>query len=640
MEVPKYRAQIKPSTGVAGQASQFKIPGGALSQGQAAQGELFASLAGEAAKWGQLASSIHRNNVVNEAVNAAEDQIEIALREAQRQPLNNPDYPKVGGILGFFGDRMQSIASEAYTGKDPILASKINSQVANRIQTAQRTINTHNATRLINENQAILDEVIARNTNIAAIYLDPDWDGNLDNLSPESRSAIDTINLALLEARDNGTRTNSWVGEKQRDLFKQISKVSVQTRINSLQRSTDAEDLIDLLEDPEKKAFFHLSVGDRSAFIEELHNKKEALENKELAEVEKNIRDAARQERITQDDNRMALEQKLVEGELTYEDVLAAANSLPKSRGLSPEVFAALAKAAKAEEYLPRNSNSEFMVEVYQSLNATREEGDVAKREALANELKAELFAEVAQGRDSRINLEDFKDILSRTTSILKDITITDPEVKRGVDTIHNMMGYVMSPEGRLLPILDDPNARAQTVQSVYEAVSTYYELIDKHNLTAANALAQVRKKYLPHLAPGGLSLPSLESTGRTIEVPGENLGRIDEFTQIEIDRIYAEIFDLFYENKIGRDDIKSLTSQTDSLVGSLNITNPDAGIRTTIPSNAWAKRFEEQPVLNNNADGDNDNEDDGLLKEIRDWLLALPETFRKNQEIPTSGRE
>ena len=49
MEVPKYRAQIKPSTGVAGQASQFKIPGGALSQGQAAQGELFASLAGEAA---------------------------------------------------------------------------------------------------------------------------------------------------------------------------------------------------------------------------------------------------------------------------------------------------------------------------------------------------------------------------------------------------------------------------------------------------------------------------------------------------------------------------------------------------------------------------------------------------------------
>ncbi len=426
MQVPTYKATAKRSTGVSGQQMSFKVPGGALSQGQIAQSQGLEKISQAAAQWGAVSYGMHRNQVVGKAIEKADASINNIYTEAQRKDINAPrdqDQP-----IGFFNGRGKQLVQESVMGiKDPFIKADIRSKLNTRLGNARRKLQTWNNATLIDQAQASITANTEQNLKKIAAFIPFDWNGKIENLPAEAQNFF----LETVQMQENAVKQNIISYEKfekfTRSFPSRLSKLSVEKRLLASRNSDDTELILRDLADSSK--YTYLSAEDRQNLKETGDRKATRQISKENSEAIKKDKQDAKILKSEQKNNSDALYKRLIENQInsnskpvTMDEILNA-NVSQQQREILRKIY---------NEETPSQSNMQYVANAFEELNAIDNDDDYAINvEESLDDFDDVLLAELAKGPDSQINITDYNNL------------------KRRIDTIRNKDG--LGPNIKLL---------------------------------------------------------------------------------------------------------------------------------------------------------------------------------------------
>jgi len=413
MQVPTYKATAKRSTGVSGQQMSFKVPGGALSQGQIAQGQGYEKISQAAAQWGAVSYGMHRNQVVGKAIEKADASINNIFNEAQRKDINAPsdkDTP-----IGFFNGRGKQLVQESVMGiKDPFTKADIRSKLNTRIGNARRKLQTwHNAT-LIDQAQAGITANTEQNLKKISAFIPSDWNGKIENLPAEAQNFF----LETFQMQENAVKQNIISYEEfekfTRSFPSRLSKLSVEKRLLASRNSDDTELILRDVADSSK--YTKLSPEDRQ-------NLEETADRQMNRQIKKENAEGIRQEK--QDAKTLKSEQKNTSDTIFKQIIQSKTNPNVEEPTIGQILDAnvtqsqreALLKALADE--VPQEANSSYVAEILQALN------DIDIRnlygtevEKQLNAIEEELTIEFSKGLDSKLNTAALNTLRTRIEAV------------------------------------------------------------------------------------------------------------------------------------------------------------------------------------------------------------------------------
>ena len=413
MLVPKYKATAKRVVGVPGQQMTVKAPAN-LSAPQQAAAAAYERLGTEAAKWGQVAYSLHRSGVIAAEKSKYEAQVDDMFIEAQRRPVHDPDYMEKGGILGWFDDQVSALGKTVGTGVfDPLTKMQVRSNYAGYLSDARSKLSTYYAGRLTNEAAANVARDTEDYTQRAANALPVNWDGDEATLPLAVIENINAITLLQDNAANTGIKKFTEAQTVKENVRSDIAVHAVNTR-NLMARTADqVEELLTQIENPDNYRW--LDIKDRDRFLKQLENKKFRLLRDEQAEEEATRREEAR--RLSENQN--ARHNRLIlKNGLTLEDVENAVNQEPNQQGLKPAATSSLRALALKEG--PADSDPVFKTSLYTDLVTTASDTNLAPAEkaAVIDALIQKASKTVGLGRESLLTHSDFTAFIKYAQSI------------------------------------------------------------------------------------------------------------------------------------------------------------------------------------------------------------------------------
>ena len=441
MIVPTYTASAKNITGVAGQAMTFKVPGGALSQGQVAEAQFYGKVSSTAAGWGSAFYGMHRSAVTSKAVTEATKSLDEVALESQKKDVlakNEIDQPS-----GYFAHHAQLIATKAAAASwDPITQRDIASLVSSRVVTLQRETNKLSRLRIVQVDQSILADREQIYRDQIARTIPEEWDGNIDSLPAHGQSAYYDLQKMRKEAAGRGTI--SYVQEQKANTadLSYIAKLAVSKRMRASANSTETQKLLGQLQDG--TSWRMLTEDDRDTLEWKLHRQVLRQQGKEAATAKQQQIEKRRQLTKTQNDNQSNLQVRIYQARNGIANALMPTVMEIAKTQLTPAARTAL-MTMMLNEY-PRETDADYFLEIHSRLRVMETAGLTAEQlEEGVNALQDEVLKEVTKKHKSRINDADalaFSSVLrsvrqkkgqgSVIDSIEKDLRLTLKKTKMG----------------------------------------------------------------------------------------------------------------------------------------------------------------------------------------------------------------
>ena len=260
MIVPTYVASAKTVTGVSGQPFGFKVPGGALSQGQVAEAQLYKQVSSDAASWGSTFYSMHRSSVISKEVLAATATLDAAAAEASKKDILSPD--KAQTPSGWFAAQASKALSTAQVGTyDPITRSAITSAVGSLVGPRQRAVNKGSRVRIVSFQRGDFDTAEAAARKAAASFIPSNWNGDYDTLPPAGRTELDKLYNLRSKASGEGTISYAQAEEGERADLSALTALALSQRMVAA-KTSDATEVL-LKEVDSGKHWLNLTPKDR-----------------------------------------------------------------------------------------------------------------------------------------------------------------------------------------------------------------------------------------------------------------------------------------------------------------------------------------------------------------------------------------
>lgn len=413
MQVPTYKATAKRSTGVSGQQMSFKVPGGALSQGQIAQAQGLEKISQAAAQWGAVSYGMHRNQVVAQALEKADASINNIFTEAQRKDINaqrDQDQP-----IGFFNGRGKQLLQESVMGiKDPFMKADIRTKLNTRLGDARRKLQTWNNATLIDQEQAGVTARTEQNIKKIAAFIPSDWNGKIENLPAEAQNFF----LETVQMQENAVKQNIINYEEfekfTRSFPSRLSKLSVEKRLLASRNSDDTELILRDVADPSK--YTQLSPEDRQ-------NLEETADRQMNRQIKKENAEGIRQEK--QDAKTLKVEQKNTSDAL-YKQIIQSKTDPNVEEPTIGQILEANVTQSQRETLLkaladevPQEANSLYVAEYLQALNDIDNSNLYGTEvEKQLDAIEEELTIEFAKGLNSKLNTAALNTLRARIEAV------------------------------------------------------------------------------------------------------------------------------------------------------------------------------------------------------------------------------
>lgn len=457
MIVPKVTATANRVTGVAGQRSSFKVPGGALSQAAVAKGRQFEQLSKQASQWGQVAYKMHRDTVVTAAVTAATEEIDDAFIKAQRQSLSDPQYEdQGGGILGFYGTAVSQILARSQTAsRDPLTRRRIAAGVSKHANAQERTLKNYNAGRLLDVTNAGLNASRAEGIKTAANSLPPDWDGDENSLPTAVWQVIFDQEIAQYSAAGIGAKTQVAAEQANRDMRGDIAQYSVNTRVTAATTAQHTDDLLDLLDDPTK--FVWLEPDSRDRLIRTVRSRRDRFLSAEYRQDTRERAEKNRQLKERQSRRALSFIQRITESRtgaasapppLTEPEIMAIAD-LDNGQGMAisdVKMLIHMANDTGAQE-----SDPVFLGELHNEVLAIPADASDGERASAIDAIVARSTGQLAKGADSLVTIEQHLSFLKWAEGV-KSGALNTTEI----NNVRNSVINAVAPRDITSGILED----------------------------------------------------------------------------------------------------------------------------------------------------------------------------------------
>ena len=413
MQVPTYKATAKRSTGVSGQQMSFKVPGGALSQGQIAQAQGLEKISQAAAQWGAVSYGMHRNQVVGKAIEKADTSINNIFTEAQRKDINAPrDQDKP---IGFFNGRGKQLVQESVMGiKDPFIKADIRTKLNTRLGDARRKLQTWNNATLIDQEQAGVTARTEQNIKKIAAFIPSDWNGKIENLPAEAQNFF----LETVQMQENAVKQNIINYEEfekfTRSFPSRLSKLSVEKRLLASRNSDDTELILRDVADSSK--YIQLSPEDRQ-------NLEETADRQMNRQIKKENAEGIRQEK--QDAKTLKVEQKNT-SDVLFKQIIQSKTDPNVEEPTIGQILEANVTQSQRETLLkvladevPQEANSLYVAEYLQALNDIDNSNLYGTEvEKQLDAIEEELTIEFAKGLNSKLNTAALNTLRARIEAV------------------------------------------------------------------------------------------------------------------------------------------------------------------------------------------------------------------------------
>ena len=412
MIVPTYTSTAKNVTGVAGQQFGFKIPAGALSQGQVAQAQLASKVSDTAASWGSAFYGMHRSAVIGKQVAAATKDLDDAqLKAGKQDPLaGTPD--KTPG--GYLAAQLPSILAKATGGTiDPWTKAAISARVSAQFQTRRREVNKATRIRIVQYEQGRVADRVDWLRDQVARTVPEDWDGTIDNLTADGQEHYDELDKMRTNAAEQGIITFKQARDGAKADRSYIGKLALSKRMTAATTSAESTMLLEKLRDG--KSFRLLTGKDRDVVELRLH--------RQIVRQQSAENTAARQQEIarhkdkkrTRETNEGALLKAIYDYRFNN-GKLPSVNAVQKME-LDPSARRSI--MAMLLDETPDDTDPDYWQELADALLEIEESADAPDvvSENL-NALQKQLHKEVAKGQASRINHSDVAAFISQIGDI------------------------------------------------------------------------------------------------------------------------------------------------------------------------------------------------------------------------------
>jgi len=403
MIVPTYTATAKNVTGVSGQAMGFKIPGGALSQGQVAQAQLYSQGSDAAASFGKQFYAMHRSAVIGKQVAAATTAIDAAQIEASKKDVLSVYPDKTPG--GYFANQAKIAMAKATAGSsDPITQSAIASQVSGLISTGQRQVNK---TARIGVVQSRLADMSLRERWLrdrVSVGVPEGWDGDLAKLTPEAQEHFDELGKMRTVAAQQGLISYLDVQKGAEADNKLIGKLAVSKRMIAAETSQESAALLVQLRDG--KSWRMLDDKDRDALEWRIHRQVLRQQNQEAAVAKQSVIAANKAEKKLFRDTADGLQRRILQARNNDPGAVMPTPAELYNAPLTVSARAALSKMAL--ETTPSDTDADYFLEIHKRLRVIETNGlTPGELEEATSKLQEEIHAEVAKKHGSKINSSD-----------------------------------------------------------------------------------------------------------------------------------------------------------------------------------------------------------------------------------------
>ena len=441
MIVPTYTASAKNVTGVPGQAMSFKVPGGALSQGQVAEAQFLGKVSSTAASWGGAFYGMHSSAVTSKAVTGATKSLDAAALEAQSKDVlapNKKDQPS-----GWFANKANSILATA-TGAswDPFVQRDIAGLVSSQITTRQRETNKLSRLRIVKHDQAFLADRERVLRDQVARTVPENWDGDIDTLPAHGQSAYYDLQKMRKKAAGQGTIDYLQEQKGSEEDRSYITKLAISKRMKASPTSGETQKLLGQLQDG--TSWRMLTEDDRDVLEWKLHRQVLRQQGREAATAKQQQIEKRRQLTKTQNDNQSNLQVRIYQARNGIANALMPTVMEIAKTQLTPGARTAL-MTMMLNEY-PRETDADYFLEIHSRLRVMETAGLTSEQlEEGVNALQDEVLKEVTKKHKSRINDADalaFSSVLrsvrqkkgqgSVIDSIEKDLRLTLKKTKMG----------------------------------------------------------------------------------------------------------------------------------------------------------------------------------------------------------------
>jgi len=401
MIVPTYTASAKNITGVAGQAMTFKVPGGALSQGQVAEAQFYGKVSSTAAGWGSAFYGMHRSAVTSKAVTEATASLDKVALAAQSKDVLAPN--EIDQPSGFFAHHAQLIATKAAAASwDPITQRDIAGLVSSQITTRQRETNKLSRLRIVKHDQAFLADREEHLRDEVARSVPEKWDGDIDTLPAHGQSAYYDLQTMRKKAAGRGTIDHLQEQKGSKEDRSYITKLAIKKRLIAAKTSAETQDVLRTLQDG--TSWPMLTNKDLQILELKAHRQSLVQQGKEAAAAKQAVVEQRRAKKNRQDRN----ENKLLV------DIYAARNKnhpmVPVGRVQNTDLDPAARRAIMAmlQDNLPKNTDTDYFNDIHDRLldiELSGDEPDIMEDKLTA--LQKEVHGEVGKEFASKINMSD-----------------------------------------------------------------------------------------------------------------------------------------------------------------------------------------------------------------------------------------
>jgi hypothetical protein len=414
MIVPTYTNTAKNVTGVAGQQFGFKVPAGALSAGMVAEANLYQNVSTVAGQTGGYFMQQYHSAAVNGAYNEAAAQLDdLALESSNMDPTHPLSQHTPAGN---YAAKSATILKQAQ-GKSwwPTTSTAIGSKVGAKAARDMATIKKQSNLRVLSQAKGELKTTIAGHMTELGMNLSPTWDGDPGTLTGRAWIAYnDAIYESSKAARAN-VQTFAEHEQVKRDVISEASVYAVGQRIRAADTWQDSEKLLAEVSDP--KNWRKLKNEDRLALQKTIDAQITRQVRQEDSKFRREATERRRAKKDTQTKNYRAGMTKIIEwqlgtgAEVTYDQIAGWE--------ITPEAQSALQNMI--EKKSPQQSNPAYVGGINKELVDIYAKTDPVEIQEDVNELMQSVNKVFANGRQSLINVSDYKTFFTRAMQLQKD---------------------------------------------------------------------------------------------------------------------------------------------------------------------------------------------------------------------------
>ena len=515
MIVPTYTNTAKNVTGVAGQQFGFKVPAGALSAGMVAQANLYQNMSTVAGQTGGYFMQQYHSAAVNGAYNEAAAKLDnLALESSNMDPTHPLSQHTPAGN---YAAKSATILKQAQ-GKSwwPTTSAAIGSKVGAKAARDMATIKKQSNLRLLGEAKGKLKTTIAGHMTELGMNLSPTWDGDPGTLTGRAWIAYNNAIYESGKAARANVQTFAEHEQVKRDVISEASVYAVGQRIRAADTWQDSEELLEQVSDP--KNWKKLKNPDRLALQKTIDAQITRQVRQEDSKVRREDIERRRAKKDTQTRNYRAGMQKIIayqlgEGEqVTWDQV--------SRMDLTPEALASLQNMLAKKS--PEQSNPMYVGRINMELVDIVTSGkEAAEIDEEISDLLQEVNEKFADGRQSLINVSDYKTFFQRAMAVQKDRGLAS-----AAGRLQGQIDDAVRERNRENPAMPEDylrfnNAREAALHRLYQGGTGAYGEALEAGMRILSQMAGYRKlgsygapqypTYLPAPAKLGFSSPRVQ---------------------------------------------------------------------------------------------------------------------------------